>query len=182
MILDLLETVVTSLDELFDWMMPVKQEGDVIQHDERRRRYRSLAEAMPIIVWTARPDGPIDHINKQWRNYTGRTFEQSEGWRWMAAVHPEDLQNCLNHLTQAIRVGKRCYLECRLRKNDGDYRWHRIEVVPEKNLKGELMGWFGTAIDINDQKRPKAGAEKVEEEVKVSPDAVRSNACSPFHP
>lgn len=150
---DVVRAKVAALVELFSRGDRLRQQTGLLHQNERRRRYRSLAEAMPIIVWTARPDGPIDHVNKEWRNYTGMTFEQSKGWRWMAAVHPDDLQQCLEQFTQAVRLGRGCEIECRLRRRDGSYRWHRMQAVPERNLKGDLMGWFGAAVDIHDQKQ-----------------------------
>lgn len=150
---EIVRAKVTALIALFNKENQPKQLIDVLHLNERRHRYRSLAEAMPIIVWTASPDGPIDHINKQWRNYTGMTFDQSKGWRWVAALHPDDLQFCLDKLARAIRVGKSSDIECRLKKKDGSYRWHRIRTAPERNLNGKLMGWFGSAIDIHDQKK-----------------------------
>jgi PAS domain-containing protein len=33
-------------------------------------RYRFLADAMPQIVWTAKPDGNLDYYNKRWFDYT----------------------------------------------------------------------------------------------------------------
>lgn len=151
---DIVRAKVAALVELHHQSGSLAQEqADVIHQNERRKRYRNLADSIPIIVWTARLDGPIDYINKEWRNYTGLTSEQSKGWRWMEAVHQEDLQECLDHLTHAIRRGQGCEVECRLRGRDGSYRWHRLQTVPEKALKGELIGWFGSAIDIHDQKQ-----------------------------
>lgn len=150
---EIVRAKVTALVELFNRESQPKHLVDILHLNERRHRYRSLAEALPIIVWTASPDGPIDHINKEWRNYTGMTFDQSKGWRWAAALHPDDLQYCLDRLTRAIRVVKDCDIECRLKRKDGSYRWHRLRTAPERNLKGKLMGWFGNAIDIHEQRQ-----------------------------
>lgn len=150
---EIVRAKVASLVDLFNRGNQQKPQADLLYQNERRRRYRRLSEAMPIIVWTAAPDGSIDHINKQWRNYTGLTFEQSKGWRWMTAVHPDDLQGCLMHLTQTVRLGRESDIECRLKKKNGSYRRHRIRAVPERNLKGEIVGWFGSAVDIHDQTR-----------------------------
>ena len=60
---------------------------------ENTDRYRFLADAMPQIVWTAKPDGNIDYYNKRWFDYTGMTLEQTKNWGWKRVVHPDDLQN-----------------------------------------------------------------------------------------
>jgi len=161
LILLLVSIVALASIGLFSTMYPSQKRADTLRLSERRRRYRNLAEAMPIIVWTARPDGVISHINKRWRHYTGRSFEQSAGWMWMAAVHPDDFQRCLNRLIKSIREGTGCTIQCRLRRKDGCYRRHRIQMVPERDLKGELTGWFGTAVDIDIHEVPQ---EREEEE------------------
>ncbi len=38
---------------------------------------RLLADAMPQMVWTARPDGFLDYYNQRWFDYTGLTLEQT---------------------------------------------------------------------------------------------------------
>ena len=62
---------------------------------ESMERYRFLADAMPQIVWTARPDGRVDYCNQRWYEYTGMTLEESQGWGWEPVLHPDDLEPCL---------------------------------------------------------------------------------------
>ena len=38
---------------------------------ESESRFRQLADAMPQIVWAARPDGFIDYYNERWYEFTG---------------------------------------------------------------------------------------------------------------
>ena len=160
---EIVRSKVAVFAELFDKSEQIRRQAQMLNPNERRRRYRNLAEAMPHIVWTARPDGPVDHLNKRWRDYTGMPFERSKGWRWMEAIHPDDLQKCIEDLAQSILLGRECEMRCRLRRNDGLYQWHLLQTVPEKNLKGELMGWFGTAIDIHSQKQwEESRGEKIE--------------------
>ena len=68
-------------------------------------RYRFLADAMPQIVWTAKPDGNIDYCNKRWFDYTGMTIEQTKGWEWKHVVHPDDLHNSVERWTKAFTTG-----------------------------------------------------------------------------
>ena len=69
-------------------------------------QYRSLAEAIPQIVWTARPDGAVDYYNRRWFEYTGMTLEQTGGWGWAPVIHPDDLQRCIDRWTEALRTGE----------------------------------------------------------------------------
>lgn len=156
----ILRSKVEVFVQLFNMAKQLQQRNELQEQTERRARYRNLSEAMPVIVWTARRDGSVDHLNKQRRNYTGMTFEESREWEWTKAIQLNDHQYSLYQLAESIRTGRGNDLRCRLKKKDGSYRWHLIRIVPEKNRKGEIVSWFGTALDIHHDHNP----EKIHEE------------------
>ncbi|MCA1555963.1 MAG: PAS domain S-box protein, partial [Acidobacteria bacterium] len=118
------------------------------------RYYRFLAESIPQIIWTARPDGFLDYFNQRWYDYTGMTREQSEGWGWEAVLHSDDVQPCVERWKQAIETGETYEIEYRFRRaSDGQYRWHLGRALPLRNEGGEIVKWFGTCTDIDDRKR-----------------------------
>src|SRR5271165_4430099 len=124
-------------------------------------RYRFLADAMPQIVWTAKPDGNLDYFNKRWFDYTGMTMEQAQDWGWTPVLHPDDLQNCIERWTKAFTTGCNYEVEYRLKRaSDGVYRWHIGRAFPLKNQPGEIIQWVGTCTDIDDQKRAHYELEK----------------------
>jgi PAS domain-containing protein len=53
-------------------------------------RFRLLAEAIPQIVWTAVPGGGIDYCNQRFYDLTGFSKEETLGWAWQQALHPDD--------------------------------------------------------------------------------------------
>ena len=114
---------------------------------------RVLADALPQIVWTARPDGFLDYYNQQWHDYTGLTLEETQGWGWGAVLHPDDLQNCLDRWSEAVRTGTTYEIQYRFRRADGVYRWHLGRALPVRDEAGVLTQWMGTCTDIDDQKR-----------------------------
>ncbi|MGD0135715.1 MAG: EAL domain-containing protein [Bryobacteraceae bacterium] len=114
--------------------------------------FRTLAEAMPQIVWITGPDGRNLYFNRQWMDYTGLTLEESLGDGWNAPFHPEDRERAWDawrHATTTIDVYA---LECRLRGADGVYRWWLIRGVPLQDATGVILKWFGTCTDIHDLK------------------------------
>ncbi|MBI3804678.1 MAG: response regulator [Nitrospirae bacterium] len=115
--------------------------------------YLNLANAIPQIVWIAAPNGVIDFFNQPWFNYTGLTFEESEGWGWKKLIHPEDLQPALDGWSEAIRLEKDYEIEYRLKRADGAYRWHLVRAFPERDPQGRILAWHGTSTDVNDQKQ-----------------------------
>ncbi|MEI9892998.1 MAG: PAS domain-containing protein [Chthoniobacter sp.] len=91
---------------------------------EGAQRYYFLADAVPLIIWTARPNGRLDYYNKVWFDYTGLTLAQTEDWGWGAVVHPEDLLRCIERWTDSILTGKDYEIEYRFKHGaDGAYRW-----------------------------------------------------------
>jgi PAS domain S-box-containing protein len=117
-------------------------------------QYRLIAEAIPQIVWTARPDGWLDYYNHQWYDYTGLSAEESEGWGWQSVLHPDDLEPCLERWKDAVSSGEIYEIEYRFRRAaDGAYRWHLGRALPVRDGTGEIRKWFGTCTDIDDRKR-----------------------------
>ncbi len=114
--------------------------------------FRSLAEAMPQIVWTTRPDGWNVYCNQQWYDYTGLTPDQSRGAGWSTPVHPDDQATAQAAWQRAIDTLGTYSLECRLRRADGAYRWWLVRGVPIKDADGTLLKWFGTCTDVHDRK------------------------------
>ncbi|HET9196411.1 MAG TPA: ATP-binding protein [Vicinamibacterales bacterium] len=136
------------------------------------RRYRALAQAVPHIVWTARPDGAVDYFNQRWFEYTGRSVEQASG-SWLGILHPEDLARCRASWENAMRSGEMFQAECRLRRaSDGAFRWHLCRAVPEQSPSGQILSWVGTFTDIEDQKRAQAIQAEFKGTLDAEPDAV----------
>jgi PAS domain S-box-containing protein len=116
------------------------------------QEFRSLAEAVPQLVWATRPDGWNIYFNQQWVEYTGMTMEESYGHGWNAPFHPEDKQRAWDAWQRATHHNERYSLECRLRRADGVYRWWLIRGVPMRGPNGEILKWFGTCTDIEELK------------------------------
>jgi PAS domain S-box-containing protein len=121
--------------------------------EANERYYRFLAEAIPQMIWTARPDGFLDYYNQRWYEYTGMTFEETEGWGWGAVLHSDDKERCVERWKHSVETGEVYEIEYRLRRaTDGQYRWHLGRALPLSDEGGEIVRWFGTCTDIDDRK------------------------------
>lgn len=117
-------------------------------------QYHALADAMPQIVWTARPDGDLDYYNQRWFEYTGTTLEETQGRGWEMMLHPDDLQRSVDNWTQAVQTGRSYEDEYRFKRAaDGVYRWHLARAVPIYAADGNILKWIGTCTDIEEKKR-----------------------------
>ncbi|HEX8128266.1 MAG TPA: PAS domain-containing protein [Pyrinomonadaceae bacterium] len=121
--------------------------------EANERYYRFLAEAIPQIIWTARPDGSLDYFNQRWYDYTGTTYEQTGGWGWDGVLHPDDRERSVGRWKQSIETGEVYEIEYRFRRaSDGQYRWHLGRALPLSDESGKIVKWFGTCTDIDDRK------------------------------
>lgn len=119
---------------------------------DRERQLRAFADAIPLIVWTANPNGELDYYNRQWEIYTGFRAEETRGWRWGQVLHPDDLQPCIDRWTQAFTRGEPYEIEYRLKRaSDESYRWHIGRATPFRDEAGNILKWFGTCTDIDEQ-------------------------------
>ena len=140
-----------------------------LQKNARDQRYvENLAEVLPQIVWTARPDGEIDFYNGRWYAYTGMTIEQTRGWGWRPVLHADDLQACIQRWTEAYQSGKPYEVEVRLKRAcDGVYRWHLGRALPVRDASGCIVKWFGTCTDIDDERRAQETLRETQQQLEA---------------
>ena len=115
---------------------------------------RVLAETVPQLVWTTGPDNRLDYCNQRYCEYTHAAFEQLQGHGWRQFLHPEEAEGVLAFRHQTLQTGEPYESECRLRNGQtGEYRWFLARGVPVRDETGQIVKWFGTNTDIEDQKR-----------------------------
>lgn len=131
---------------------------------ESEARFRQIADAMPQIIWSAKPDGNLDYYNQRWYEYSGLDFQQSKDWGWRPVMHPDDLNSVEERWRQAYTGGGSFEVEVRLRRlSDGAYRWHLARAVPIRDGAGCIERWMGTSTDIDDYKRAEAEIQSLNE-------------------
>ncbi|WP_169979056.1 PAS domain S-box protein [Tautonia rosea] len=116
-------------------------------------QFRVLAEAIPQIVSTHRADGSCDYINRRFLEFTGLTVEQTLGFGWLSAIHPEDRDECLARWNRAVERGESFKMEYRFLRHDGAARWFLGRTEQLRDHKDRPVHWFTTATDIDDRKR-----------------------------
>ena len=114
---------------------------------------RQTVDTVPALIARYRADGFMDFRNKNWREYTGLSQDNFGGRRWGSALHPDDEEMVEREWREHIATGEPFELEQRLRKADGEYRWHRVRRVPLRSEAGEVIKWYAIAFDIDDRKR-----------------------------
>ncbi|AIE75137.1 MULTISPECIES: PAS domain S-box protein [unclassified Synechocystis] len=120
---------------------------------ESERGYRGLLEALPNLVWRLSPEGQVWECNKRTLTYFGRRGKQILGNTWQQFLAPEQREMAQKQWQDGLAGGKFFQLECRLRRNDGEYRWQLFQVLPLEDNFGGISGWLASSTDIEDLKR-----------------------------
>jgi PAS domain S-box-containing protein len=120
---------------------------------ESNERFRFLAESMPQMVFTARPNGDVDYFNQQWSAFTGFSFDEIKDWRWTRFIHPDDLPETVARWSHSLATGEPFEFQHRFRHKDGVHRWHLSRACAMRDAGGAITMWISSNTDIDDQKR-----------------------------
>jgi PAS domain S-box-containing protein len=126
---------------------------DVTGSKQAEGRIRQIIDTIPAYAWSTRPDGSVDFINQRFVEFTGRSREELAGWGWSSTNHPDDMSRHVSVWRAALASGEPMESEVRTRGSDGNYRWLLIRNVPLRDELGNIVKWYGTAIEIDDRKR-----------------------------
>jgi len=167
-------------------------DADSLFHAETRDSYEDLEKALdklnkpdgnlqriidtiPALVWCGLPDGSKEFLNKRWRDYTGLSFEESYGWGWQVAVHPEDLPLITDKWRELAATGKPGEVEARVRRRDGAFLWFLIRIEPLRDDTGKVIRWYGTSTEIELLKQTEKKLREDERELRRITDAIPQN-------
>jgi PAS domain S-box-containing protein len=139
---------------------------------------RLAMDAIPTIVWSHSPDGSGDYFNKSWVEYTNLSLEDSIGFGWSKAVHPDDLAAYFDGWKKALVTCQPFQDEARFRRADGVYRWFLCRGIPLYDEAGRIIKWYGQLTDIEDRRRAEARVRQAETELRLAMDAIPAMAWS----
>jgi PAS domain S-box-containing protein len=121
---------------------------------QNEEQLRELADAMPQIVWRARPDGTIDYHNRRWFEFTGESPQHAAPASWVSLLHSDERHGCLDAWQHSVRQGTPFERECRLRRRaDAGFHWFLVRALPVKDESGHISRWYGTCTDIDAAKQ-----------------------------
>ena len=137
--------------------------GVLIDIDDRRKaeealreseyKLRQITETQPGLLWSNGPDGEPTHINQRMLDYSGMRFEDFKHRGWEAFVHPADYPETAKAFYHAIQTGTSYEGVMRLRRADGEFRWHHARCEPLRDRQGRIIQWYGLSVDIEERKQ-----------------------------
>ena len=139
---------------------------------DSKERFRTMANAIPQLAWTATSDGYIYWYNQRWYDYTGTTPSDMEGWGWQSVHDPKVLPQVLEQWRASIATGRPFDMVFPLLGADGQFREFLTRVMPIKDSDGQVIQWFGTNTDITERQQAEAALRRAKEEWERTFDAV----------
>ena len=141
------------------------------------RLLRTIIDSIPVHVFTALPQtGETTWVNARMLAYRGSTVEGFMKGPW-DALHPDDRDDYVKRWGIAVRKGEAFSHQVRIRRFDGIYRWFMTRAVPLRDSRGIIVHWFGTNMDIHDQRLAEVDAAR-QSEMAESESKYRSLANS----
>ena len=119
---------------------------------ESEARFRTMADNAPVMISITDVWKQSVYVNKQWLDFTGRTFEESINFGWQRVIHPQDLAHFEETHNKALAEETGCRIETRMRRHDGKYRWVVVTATPRFGGNNEFLGHISSTLDITEIK------------------------------
>lgn len=129
------------------------------------RYWRGVLNAVPLMIWSTRPDGYADFYNDRWYEVTGVPFGSTDGKAWTKLFYADDIDLALERWHHSLETGEPYEIEYRLRHKDGQYRWALGRALPILDNAGSVSRWFGICTDIHDIKAAEEERELINKEL-----------------
>jgi PAS domain S-box-containing protein len=120
---------------------------------ESELKLRKIIETVPSMLWSTDPDGEPTRVNQRILDYAGMRFEDFLTLGWKEFLHPDDFPETARAFFHAIQTGEPYQAVHRLRRIDGQYRWHHARGEPLRDSEQRIIQWYGLSVDIDERKR-----------------------------
>ena len=143
---------------------------------ENEELFRTLANSAPIGIYLTDANGNCTYVNARWSEMAGLTFDEAQGDKWVAALHPEDREAISSRWYSMIRSQGCWEGEYRFQDRQGKVSWVYGSAAPLTDKRGEIIGYVGANVEITERKRAEEALRESQKRyqtlTEVSPVAV----------
>jgi formate hydrogenlyase transcriptional activator len=137
-----------------------KRAEDALRDSEQS--FRLIVDGIDGLVAVMTVTGEVQVVNRQVLDYFGKTVDQLKGWSTSEAVHPDDLPSVISAWRHSVETGSPYYVDHRLRRADGVYRWFRARGLPQVDAEGRIVRWYVLFADIDERKKAEEKLQRSE--------------------
>jgi formate hydrogenlyase transcriptional activator len=159
--------------QVFGTAIARKQSHAVLQASQER--FTAIADSAPVMIWICDTEKRCTWFNRRWLDATGRTMDDARTRGWLDAVHPEDMESCLDTYATAFDARQPFSMQWRIRRNNGECRWVAGTASPCFARDGAFSGYIGSCVDITEQKDAQVGIDRARVEVRRLREQMREN-------
>lgn len=142
------------------------------------RHLAQIIDTIPAYVFSAGPDGSVNYLNPQLRDWFGRDEERILASEWVHLTHPEDREGTVEAWFGAVAAGRSYRREVRFLHRSGEYRWCDNLASPLRDGDGTIVAWHGVVNDIHDRKLAEDALKASEENLRLTIDTIPALAWS----
>lgn len=124
---------------------------------------QDLTNNVPVLLWTAEPNGKMNFVSQTWIDYTGINLELVNQEGWTDLIHPEELKETINYWNHAVQTGQNYEFTHRVKRADGQYNWYISRALLTYDDQHNPLRWVGSAVDIERQKQIELTLKKITE-------------------
>lgn len=139
---------------------------------ESERKFIEMAENLPLIVWTAGPDGAVDYQSRSMHLLSGLDADHLAGDGWLTALHPDDVDRVQQLWQRCVATGEPYQTDFRIRATTGEYRWYQTVARPLRDRSGRVVRWVGSSVDVHDQLRLRREAEQLAADLQATFESI----------
>lgn len=161
---------ITRIQGAFQDITKIKEIEDTLAQSQVR--FRQFTDALPLIVWTANPDGSVDYVSRALEFYSGKPGYDSPGERWVEVLHPDDVEQALSVWGSTVKSGEDYTNDFRVLHRDGEYRWNHAQATPVRDEDGTITKWYGSLTDIHDTKLNEAAMARMAGRLKATLESI----------
>jgi PAS domain S-box-containing protein len=129
--------------------------------EQSEEQFKSVANLVPLVIWSTDPRGKCNFLNVRWTETTGKRMEEGLGNKWLDFIHPHDRENVVTSLTKSFEGRRPFEAKFRYLNARGEYDISYVNSTPRFEGAGEFLGYIGILQNIAAHEEIKASLEKI---------------------
>jgi PAS domain S-box-containing protein len=141
----------------------VKQTEQALRDSERK--FRIMGEAIPYGVWWCNDHGGAEYVSQSFLDLLEMSMDEMKEFGWTHRLPPEDVDPMLKRWLHCVHSGCDWNDEHRIYGPDGKLHYVLTQGKPVRNEEGQIIGWVGINLDIDERKHMEEELRKAKEEL-----------------